>query len=79
MTCHAALIYVNQASRPWLLTKETDRVAMDAYLARENIKRFRAQLRASDNEAQQGVLRTLIKAEQDHLKLIFAAERARPE
>jgi len=52
---------------------------MDAYLARENIKRFRAQLRASDNEAQQGVLRTLIKAEQDHLKLIFAAEQARPE
>lgn len=52
---------------------------MDDYIARENIKRFRAQLQASTDVNQKDVIRELLKAEEaklDELK-VRAAKRSR--
>jgi hypothetical protein len=45
---------------------------MDEFIARENIKRFKSQLRGSTDAAQQVTLRKLLQEEQDHLAAIRA-------
>lgn len=40
---------------------------MEGFIARENIRRFRAQLRSFSDEAQKKVLRELLKVEQAKL------------
>lgn len=49
---------------------------MEEFIARGNIKRFKAQLRASSDEHQKTVLRNLLHAEQQHLKSILGTKEA---
>jgi hypothetical protein len=41
---------------------------MEAFVARENIKRFMAQLRSTRDEEQKAILRKLLEEEQLHLQ-----------
>ena len=49
---------------------------MDEFIARENIKRFKSQLRASADEAQQGTLRKLLRDEENHLAALRSEDPA---
>jgi aspartyl/asparaginyl beta-hydroxylase (cupin superfamily) len=49
---------------------------MEAFVARENIKRFKAQLRSTDDEAQKVTLRKLLEEEEQHLQQIIDARHA---
>ena len=50
---------------------------MEEFIARENIRRFRAQLDQCADEAQRGTLQRLLKDEESRLEEIIAS-RARP-
>jgi hypothetical protein len=49
---------------------------MEAFIARENIKRFKAQLRSTEDEAQKATLRNLLEEEERHLQHIIDARHA---
>ena len=49
---------------------------MDAFVARENIKRFKAQLRSAEDEEQKATLRRLLEEEQLHLQLAIETRHA---
>ena len=49
---------------------------MEAFIARENIKRFNAQLRSTEDEAQKAMLRNLLEEEERHLQHIIDARHA---
>jgi rubrerythrin len=49
---------------------------MDAFIARENIKRFKAQLRSTSDEEQKAVLRKLLDEEEEHLKQVIDAKHS---
>lgn len=46
---------------------------MDAFVARENIKRFKAQLRSASDDEQRAKLRQLLEEEEQHLQQIIEA------
>ena len=48
---------------------------MDDFIARENIKRFRAQLSSSSDDEHKAVLRALLEAEQHKLEQARQAKR----
>lgn len=48
---------------------------MDEFIARENIKRFAAQLRSSPDEGQKDVLRRLLQIEEQKLQEVRASKR----
>jgi hypothetical protein len=50
-------------------------IAMEEFIARENIKRFRAQLRTSSDADQKSVLHKLLDAEEKKLQQARAAGR----
>ena len=49
---------------------------MEAFIARENIKRFKAQLRSTEDDAQKATLRNLLEEEERHLQHIIDARHA---
>ena len=46
---------------------------MEAFVARENIKRFKAQLRSTEDEEQKATLRKLLEEEELHLQQVIEA------
>ena len=49
---------------------------MEAFVARENIKRFKEQLRSASDDAQKATLRKLLEEEEQHLQQIIDARHA---
>jgi len=49
---------------------------MEAFVARENIKRFMAQLRSTEDEEQKAILRKLLEEEQLHLQQAIETRHA---
>jgi rubrerythrin len=47
---------------------------MEEFIARENIRRFEAQLESSDDEDQKAEIKTLLEAERQHLRQIRRAK-----
>jgi len=52
---------------------------MKAFVARENIKRFKAQLRSTEDEEQKVTLRRLLEEEQLHLQQVIEARHTGAE
>ena len=52
---------------------------VEEFIARENIRRFEAQLATCADEKQRALLQKLLKAERERLEAAKAAKAARPE
>lgn len=49
---------------------------MEPFIARENIKRFKALLRSAESEEQKATLRKLLEDEEQHLQQVIEAKHA---